>query len=191
MAGAVRQKKCRVCKEPYAPARPMQVACSPDCALVLAKAAREKHSNREAVKERKETRERLKSRADWVREAQTAVNRYVRLRDHGRPCISCGATPGPKFGGAMDCGHYRSVGSSPGTRFDLRNMASQCVKCNRYLGGMAVEFRKGLVARIGVVAVEDLESYNSVRKFSIDYLRRLKSIFSKKARRLEKRIGIP
>ena len=44
-------------------------------------------------REIKTRKEKLKSRADHLREAQTAVNEFVRLRDGQLPCISCDSLP--------------------------------------------------------------------------------------------------
>lgn len=185
-AEKVRTKKCRVCKKPFIKRSIAHVACSSDCALSIVRAKKEK-AERKEIKERKE---KLKTRSDWLREAQVAWNRYVRLRDHGLQCASCGARPAQKRGGTMDCSHYRSVGSAPHLRFHLHNAAAACVRCNRDLSGNVVELRKGLIERIGLQKVEELEADNRVRKFDSDYLKRLKVLFTKKANRVEKRLWI-
>lgn len=179
-----RPVKCRACPVKFVRVRPLQVACSWPCAQVVAYKARAKAERIED----KARREKLKTRSDHMKAAQVAVNRYVRLRDAGLGCISCGARPDDKFGGAMDCGHYLSRGSSPHLRFHLWNMALQCVKENRYLGGAAGKFRLGLIARIGLEKVETLESMQGPAKFTVEYLIRLKRVFTKKANRAEKRL---
>jgi hypothetical protein len=136
----------------------------------------------------KERKEKLKSASDWNKEAQAAVNKYIKFRDHGRPCISCGCELSVNYGGTTDCGHYRSRGSASHLRFNLLNMASQCSRCNRYLSGNVVEYRKELINRIGAERVEQLESDNQPRKFNVEYLKRVKRIFNKRARFYEKRI---
>src|SRR5574343_78430 len=108
---AAKGKKCKVCKEQFTPTRPLQSCCSVPCAIKHSQVAKEK-------KERLEHRvakEKLKSRADWMREAQQSFNHYIRARDKskGYGCISCGT-----FQGKENCGHYRSVGSSPELRFN-------------------------------------------------------------------------
>jgi hypothetical protein len=133
-------------------------------------------------------KEKLKSASDWNKEAQTAVNKYIRFRDHGKPCVSCGCVSAQKRGGTMECGHYRSRGSASHLRFNLLNMWLQCARCNRYLSGNVVEYRKELINRIGVDRVELLENDNQPRKFDIEYLKRIKRIFNKRARFYEKRI---
>jgi hypothetical protein len=156
--------------------------CGVPCARRLA--AAKKNQASKSLRERKQA---LKTRSDYIKEAQTAVNKYVRLRDHGKGCISCGAKPEARFGGAMDAGHWRSVGSAPHLRFFLPQIAAQCVRCNRYLGGSAVEFRKGLVERLGRERVEAIEAMQGTAKWSVEYLQRLAKVMRKKARRLEKR----
>ena len=66
-------------------------------------------------------------------------------------------------------------------------MSAQCVKDNRYGAGLMLEFRRGLIQRIGLEKVEALEAMQGSAKFDVEYLRRLKRVFSKKANRLEKR----
>lgn len=134
----------------------------------------------------RERKEKLKTAGEYTKEAQSAVNAYIRVRDHGKPCVSCGSMPQNKLGGTMDCGHYRSRGSASHLRFNLLNMASQCVKCNRFKSGNAVDYRIELIRRIGLDAVERIESDNTPRKFTIDYLKRIKVIFNKRARHYKK-----
>jgi hypothetical protein len=139
----------------------------------MARQRREKETALAARKERAEIRARkvkVRTRSYYVKAAQAAFNAWIRARDAGLTCISCGSMPEQRYGGAMDCGHYRSTGAAPHLRFTPANAASQCVKCNRHLGGNAVAFRRGLVARIGMEAVEALEADHDPRKWSVDEL---------------------
>lgn len=185
-----RKKKCAACKTVFEPARSLQKVCSPKCAADFAakqKAQKAARANREERVSLRERKAKLKTRREWIAEAQAAFNAYVRERDFGLPCISCGLPPKQVFGGAVDCGHFRSVGSAQQHRFNLKNCAAQCVKCNRFLGSNSVEMRKGMVARFGLEAVEVLEADQEVRRFDIDYLSRIKRIFRKMTRRAKAR----
>jgi hypothetical protein len=190
---SLKPKKCHVCKRVYTPIRSMSKVCSVPCSLEWArklaeqKAARAKRDERKSLAERKA---KIKTRGEWIREVQAVVNKVARLRDTlaGHGCISCGSRPDARFGGAMDAGHYRSVGSAPHARFYLPNIRLQCKRCNRDLGGSVVNYRKGLVERIGINRVEEIESMQWTAKWSIEYLQRLKKVMNKKARRLERRI---
>ena len=79
-----KQKKCKACRNEFVPTRPMQKVCCGDCAISLGNLKKAKRERTQAAQERKETKvklEKLKSRSDWAKEAQTAFNRWVRLRD--------------------------------------------------------------------------------------------------------------
>lgn len=197
--------KCSFCREPMERAwNPRHGTCSLDCtakqgeeALAKAKRREEKALRIAKADERssdRARREALKRRRDWLAEAQDEFNRYVRLRDvrAGHGCVSCTKKHDgtSKIGGAFDCGHYRSRGSAPHLRFHLHNVALQCKRCNdpKKGGGMPIEFERGLRARLGGAKVDAIKTDQTLRKFPIDYLRRLKAVFAKKARREEKRM---
>ena len=186
-------RKCKVCRAVFEPKRGFETWCCPDHGFALATAKLEKAKATKAVAERRETKaklEKLKTRAEWARECQVVVNKVVRLRDMlaGRGCITCGAQPAQKVGGTMDAGQFRSVGSAPHLRLFTPQIALQCVTCNRYQGGRALDFRRALVERRGAAWVEALESRQEVARFDIPYLQRLKAVFARLARRLEKRL---
>ena len=174
-------KACKTCKSPFQPRSSTHVCCSIRCSVDFARVKREQ-------KERKElaaAKERIKPRAQWLREAQAAVNRYVRLRDTaaGLPCISCGR----HHQGQNHAGHYRSVGSAPHLRFDTeRNMHLQCAPCNTHLHGNLVNYRRALIAKIGIDAVEGLEADQAPKHYSIDDLKQIKVEYARKRRELEK-----
>ena len=178
----MKTKRCKCCKQMFEPSRPMQSVCSPLCAHSYAMQAKEK-LNRKADKER---REKLKTRRDYINEAQTAFNAYIRQRDYGKPCICCGLALGnASVGGGFDAGHYRSVGSAPHLRFDDRNCHGQRKQCNRYGAGRAVDYRIGLIARIGLEDVEALEADNAPAKWSIDELKAIKADYRAKLKALK------
>ena len=190
--------KCHLCRCHVDPGTgyqtPLRLFCGIDCAIASALADQDKIRQRQEKKkavavrvQHKADKERIKKAGDYIKEAQAAVNRYVRARDYGKPCISCGSMPEQKRGGTMDAGHYRSRGAASHLRFNVFNISSQCVKCNRYNSGNAVDFRIELIKRIGPDRVDRLENDNDPRKFTIDYLKRIKKIFSKRARIQEKR----
>lgn len=141
-------------------------ACGPECAVELAQ--REKTAKQR--KESREKREKLKTRSDHLREAQTVFNAFIRERDKDMPCISCGRF----HQGSYDAGHYRSVGACPELRFNEDNVHRQCVPCNQHKSGNVVEFRIGLVARIGELRVAELERKHEPRKYTIDEAKAIK-----------------
>ena len=165
---AERQHKCKVCSCAYTKTRPMQTVCSPPCALVLARKTTEKAQAKAVAADRKETKRKLddmQTKPQLTKKAQTAFNNFIRARDAGKPCISCG-TPLSNEPNTYDAGHYRSVGSAPHMRFVEDNCHGQCKHCNNYLAGNHVEYRKRLVDRIGLQDVESIERDSTLRKYS-------------------------
>lgn len=189
----MKPKRCKNCNEPFTPQRMGQKVCSPACAIPFARNQSEKSQKVLAKAGRladKAKRESLKTRSDWIKDAQREFNRYVRLRDSGKLCICCGLPLGDgEIGGAYDCGHYRSVGSAPHLRFDERNAHAQRKQCNRWGSGRAVDYRIGLIARIGETEVVALESDQRTVKHSIEYLKQIRDTYRAKCKELEKEQG--
>lgn len=92
---------------------------------------------------------------------------------------------GGAIGGGFDAGHYRSVGSAPHLRFDERNVHGQTKQCNRYGAGRAVDYRLGLIARIGRDVVEELEADQRPRKHSIEDLIEIRNTYRAKAKEID------
>ena len=152
--------KCKVCTTLFAKTRPMQNWCSVDCAVKLGQQAIAKKKAKAQAEDRKATREKLdamRRKPELVQKAQEAFNWFVRARDSGKPCISCGR-PLSDEPNSKDAGHYRSVGSAPHMRFVEDNCHAQCRHCNNHLGGNHVAYRAGLIQRIGLRAVELIEA---------------------------------
>jgi endogenous inhibitor of DNA gyrase (YacG/DUF329 family) len=184
-------RKCNKCRKKVdakdALISHLKAFCSYECLKEYTAQNAEKIASKVRKEKRAETRqakEKLKTRAQWMREAQAAFNAYVRARDKDLPCISCGLNKNDNYitGSGWDAGHYRSRGASPHLRFHLWNVHKQCVKCNRYLSGNVSNFRIGMVRKIGAYRVLQLESMNHGPEMTIDYFKRIKSIFRRKAK---------
>lgn len=188
---APKPKKCRSpeCRKSFQPRNSMQVVCSPKCGLALATIQRKKKEaqlSREDRKNTRERREKLKSRADYIREAQTEVNAYVRLRDAHLGCVSCDKPA--TWQGQWHASHFRSVGSSPHLRFDMRNIHKACSVCNNHLSGNIHGYRPKLIERIGLEAVEALECDQAPRHYTVDDLKAIAKDYRAKVRELKKQV---
>lgn len=193
--GKPKMKKCahRSCRAPYEPdpKQPFKVWCSAECgaAIGLEKLAKQKAAKQKAERaEDKRKRDGMKSIPELKSEAQTVFNRYVRERDlkAGHGCICCGKFASWEAlgqpGGAYDACHYRSRGSADHLRFDERNVHLGLKDCNTY-GHQ--DYRGGLIRRIGLEAVEALESDNTGRKWTREYLEEVKRTYQQKLRDLK------
>lgn len=171
-------KKCRKCRKPFYPSRPMQAVCDFHCAIEEAKDKRKKKEAKEA-KQAKKKKAAIKTKAKWLQEAQTEFNRYIRARDQGKPCISCGR---PDNGKTRHASHYKSVGSNSYLRFNTYNVHASCIYCNVYKSGNLIGYREGLISKIGEDKVVEIESSPRTASFSIEYAKRIKRIFRNRAR---------
>lgn len=174
-----RQRRCAVkgCRTMFTPRSITHKACGVDCAQVVAEAAR-KAAERKTDRASKVA---MKSRAQWLKEAQTAFNAWIRARDAALPCISCGRHHDGKY----DAGHFRSVGAQPALRFHEANVHKQCVPCNQHKAGNVVEYRIRLVARIGAAAVALLEQDHPPAKFTIADAQAIKAEYVAKLKQLK------
>lgn len=172
-----RMRKCSCCGEPFQPSRIGQQVCGPDCAQSFARRIKEQQE-RKADKARRQS---LKTRQDWLREAQAAFNAFIRERDWDQPCISCGRF----HDGQWHAGHFRSIGAQASLRFDELNVHKQCAPCNNHLSGNIVEYRLRLIGKIGQVAVDWLEMDHPPIKYTIEDAQEIKARFKLKFKELQ------
>lgn len=170
-------KSCEVCERVFVPERMGQIVCRPACAMARVRQA--KKAERESTRKRKDA---IKSKADWAREAQTAFNAYIRARDEGLPCISCGR----HHQGQWHAGHYLSTGARPELRYTESNVHRQCAPCNTHLSGNAVLYRIGLIERIGLQAVEWLEGPHEMPKWTAEDYRAIRDTYRAKLKEMKK-----
>ena len=179
--------RCKVCKDKFTPNYFLQKACfNPACLAEWSKMDRQV-KQKKSDKVRKEA---LKTAGDYVKEAQKEINKFVRVRDSNKPCVSCGNDRAHEIGlrgHRYDAGHYRSISSAGHLRFNIYNINKQCVQCNREKSGNPIPYRIELIKRIGLARVESLEHDNKPRRFTVDYLKRIKKIFLKRSKYYEKR----
>lgn len=177
-------KKCKVCANIFIPARPMQKVCCSTCAYKFATEQSEDKKAKAQRKELREAKERIKSRSQWMKEAQQAVNAFIRARDNKEPCISCGR----HHQGQYHAGHFKTVGGNPELRFEELNIWKQCSVCNNHLHGNLINYRINLIKRIGIEKVEWLEGPHEPKKYNIEELKEIKATYIRKARELMKGI---
>jgi hypothetical protein len=189
-------RKCKVCKGEFVGRNSLQTACGPLCAVVWlrqvqAKVAKRNHREQRAA--RREGLVKLRTVSDWTKLAQAMFNKFIRMRDADKPCISCGREHVEwTRGGSWDCGHFRSVGAAPELRFEELNAHKQCKSCNGGSGKYArknhtvsAEYRVRLIERIGLAKVEWLEGPHESRHYRIDELIAIRDLHRRKAKELK------
>lgn len=171
-------RKCLECKVKFTPNKPNQVVCSPYCSIKYAKTKAEKDKK----KVRSEMKEKLKSKSEHLNELQKVFNKYIRLRDADKPCISCGTTAPVKY----DAGHFFSVGAYPNLRFNEDNVHKQCSNyCNKNMHGNYHAYRFWLIERIGLERLDELDRLKNIPlKLSIEETKELKQKYSQLIKKL-------
>jgi len=166
-------RKCKVCKEKFVPMyNTIQPTCSPACALDLARVKIKKEYKATTL----EMKRANKSKGDWLKEAQTMFNRYIRMRDARNPCISCKR----HHAGQYHAGHYKTVGAHSALRFHEMNCHKQCSACNAHLSGNIIEYRKNLLKEIGEDNLNWIEGPHDIQNLSIDDIKEIKEWFKYK-----------
>ena len=173
--------KCKHCKAPYTRSQPMQIVCGIKCAMMYSETKRQK-------KYRSETRVMKKAlldvdRAHWIAKTQKVFNAFIRARDAGLPCISCGCPDGK---GKRNSCHYRPAGVNTALRFNEINVHGGCERCNTYQSGNLVGYRSGLIAKIGIDAVELLDANHEIKKWTVPELKQIEREYKAKLKDLTK-----
>jgi len=182
-----KNRRCSYCKKKVpsdsAKITGLKAFCSTEHALEWLKTDKGKSTLQKARRKKTaELRESLKTKSQYVKEAQVAFNAWIRLRDADKPCISCGRD----HQGQYHAGHYRTTAAAPQIRFNTYNVNKQCSVCNNHKSGNIVEYRINLINRIGEEKVQELERNNELSSWDIEYLQRLKRVFQKKVRIITK-----
>lgn len=76
------------------------------------------------------------------KQATLYFNKYIRLRDQDKGCVSCDSYS------FSDAGHFYSAGHYPPLRYNENNVHGQCKQCNYFLHGNLDEYRKRIPERI-------------------------------------------
>lgn len=166
-------KKCKICKSEFIPMyQSTQAVCSVKCAVEHSY----KQKDKEWGKRKKVLKDELITVQDLIKLAQQVFNKYIRLRDKGKPCISCGKIPKKE-----NAGHYYSAGSHYSVRFDERNVHLQCEYCNSFLSGNLLMYRENLLVKLGYEEFERLSSESmKTRKYTREELKEIISTYKQK-----------
>lgn len=189
---ATSKKRCPWCMKYFETEKMKRFGVQHFCCLDHAVQYANKPSTKEKGRkiERANLRDRkvaLRNKSWYVKEAQKWFNKFIRLRDAGGRCISCQNPLRDHHGingHLFDAGHYRSVGACPELRFNEDNVHAQCVKCNRELSGNAVDYRIGLIKKIGLARVESLEENHPQKKYNIEDLKQIIATYKAKCKEL-------
>lgn len=178
-------KTCRICKTKFTPRNSLQKVCSPACAITLVKRnseLKQKQSEASARREWNKRKADVKPLKHWEDLTQRVFNDFIRERDRGEPCISCGTYQAYEW----HAGHFRTVAKASQLRYSEDNANKQCHSCNTHLSGNINPYRVNLVAKIGLESVMALENDNKPHRYTRDELDAIRKRYRAKLRELKK-----
>ena len=97
--------------------------------------------------------------AELKQTLQKHFNKFIRLRDFGKSCISCGRQR------MLQAGHFYPVKNYDGLRFDEANVHGECASCNGFDDMHLLGYSENLKQRIGI------EEYEALKKRAEAYKR--------------------
>lgn len=162
MTNKTKQKKCKYCLDKFTPKYSTEPCWKYNCRMRLLSDKREKIYNA-SIKRAKEGRLTYVQR---VAKVKAVFQAWIRSRDAELNCISCNATTSnPHWHG----GHYKKAETYSGVIFNEFNVNKQCHKCNVHNNGNELNYRIGLIAKIGiedVLGIEQLAQETRFKKYS-------------------------
>lgn len=179
----VKPRKCKHCGNVFTPKySTIQATCSIQCSIEYSKTVKEKKEAREWQVEKKERKEALMSRKDWLDIAQKVVNTFIRERDKGKSCHMCQKP----INGVVHACHYLNQGNHSFVRFHEDNIWSGCYSCNVMLSGNLIEYRKVLLKTIGEKRLNWLEENGrKEKKWEIEEIKEIIKIYKEKTKELK------
>lgn len=186
-------RRCKYCNEHFQQIQPLQYLCLPpnpcswkyqEVLTANKKAKEERDYSKQCRAERKAYYDKHKKLSAYESEARTEFQKWIRLRDFGLPCISCGCLNAKQWDG----GHFLKAELFTGLIFNEKNCHKQCSVCNDHKSGNELEYRDGLIARYGLPYVDQLEAIkkdNRQYKFTKQELIDIKETYKNKLKQLQ------
>jgi hypothetical protein len=173
----MKTRKCKYCKSTFEPIAFLQKNCfDPNCVTEWIQETKQKTWQKKKAKLKAD----LMTIQDYIKLAQQVFNKFIRLRDAGNLCISCNKKPLKE-----NAGHFYNANNHWNVRFNELNVHLQCEHCNTYLHGNLIEYREGLINKIGITDYSILEDEaRKTRKFSIDELKEIINTYKKKIKQI-------
>jgi hypothetical protein len=170
--------RCKNCRQLFEPVRFNQKFCfDPECVKVWVTSEKEKQWKKKKATLKVE----LMTKKDYEKILQQLVNKYVRMRDKGQPCISCQKP----IKGKVDAGHLYAVGNYPSVRFNLKNINAQCINCNQFNCGAINDYRLNFVLKYSQQELEELDQLaHQQRQFTVQEIKDLITEFKEKTKNI-------
>lgn len=184
----MKKKKCKECGVDFKPIfNRMQVACSVECAVSLAnkEVFKKKELNKKLIEDGLREQKEVRSLGSLLNNVKNICHDYVKKRDYGKVCVSCGCSWHSDF----QAGHYYKAELFSSLRFDENNIHGQCKRCNLRLEGNLSEYSVNLPLRIGKMRFKVLVAKAGIdkslkHKWDREELKRIYDYYKQKIREL-------
>lgn len=128
--------------------------------IKLAKATLKATKPRRELEQAANVQKEEKGLASLLSSLKTVCHKYIRLRDEGKPCISCGTPYKTNF----QAGHYFKSEIYSTIRFHELNINGQCEQCNMRKDGNVNGYSLRLPDRIGQESFEYITRLAELQK---------------------------
>lgn len=109
---------------------------------------------REILEKYREESKKNKSLSYLIQNTVNLCHKYIKLRDKGKPCISCNSNWHNDF----HAGHFYKAELYTTLKLNEYNINAQCQKCNLFYDGNEGGYRIGLINRYSKQFLNDLDS---------------------------------
>lgn len=143
--------------------------------IVLSKSILKATQPRKEFEQAKNARKEQNTLKSLLINVRMQFHAYIRKRDKGKPCISCGI----EWNDSFHASHFYKAELYSNLKFDKNNIHGACQKCNLFMEGNEGGFRVGLINRYGKDFVDALDKkamqYKKENfKWEIEDLKRIK-----------------
>lgn len=138
------RKRCKICNKLFTPQyTTTQSTCSVQHAIEYSQLR--KASNKAKLNIMRNEKMNIDKLGVAIMTTVKHFNKYIGIRDYGKPCISCGKPWNNRF----EAGHAYSAGKFNAIRFNFDCVNGQCWTCNNSKEGNYDEYHLRLPGRIG------------------------------------------
>lgn len=124
----------------------------------------------------------------WLKiNVRTVCHDYIKLRDKGLPCVSCGA----HWTSEHQAGHLYKAELFSMLKYDERNIHNQCKKCNLFDNGNESMYHAAILSRLSIDDYDEIKRIASQEKqtnfkWDREELEKIRKYYQLKIKQLEK-----
>ena len=155
--------------------------------LLLEKATLKATKSRKEFNEAEQEHKENKSLGWLLTNTKNVFHEYVRLRDKGKDCVSCGQA----WSNEHQAGHFKKAELFSILRFNENNVHNQCKGCNLFNDGNEQEYALRIHLRIGKEGLKEIVRLSELdhklnHKWNREDLKEIREKYKLKLKQLKK-----